>query len=131
VWRRRPALAAGQRSREKALEPQQVTSTFSDSFEVHAIPAEAHPRIARHQSLRVHRNRASGYLLALLFEYSSGASPAYRKTANSRASQCYSYASGCPFSWQCPQTILTEHVLVKLVLTAVTMALTVLAGKRY
>jgi ABC-2 type transport system permease protein len=30
-----------------------------------------------------------------------------------------------------PQTILTAHVLVKLVLTAVTMALTVLAGKRY
>jgi len=30
-----------------------------------------------------------------------------------------------------PQTILTAHVLVKLALTAVTMALTVLAGKRY
>ena len=30
-----------------------------------------------------------------------------------------------------PQTILTAHVLVKLVLTAVTLALTVLAGKRY
>jgi ABC-2 type transport system permease protein len=30
-----------------------------------------------------------------------------------------------------PQTILTAHVLVKLVLTAVTMALTMLAGKRY
>jgi len=30
-----------------------------------------------------------------------------------------------------PQTILTAHVLVKLVLTAVTMALTILAGKRY
>jgi ABC-2 type transport system permease protein len=30
-----------------------------------------------------------------------------------------------------PQTILTAHVLVKLMLTAVTMALTVLAGKRY
>src|SRR5216110_830153 len=30
-----------------------------------------------------------------------------------------------------PQTILTAHVLVKLVLTAVTMALSVLAGKRY
>src|SRR5947208_1183430 len=30
-----------------------------------------------------------------------------------------------------PRTILTAHVLVKLVLTAVTMALTVLAGKRY
>ena len=30
-----------------------------------------------------------------------------------------------------PQTILTAHVLVKLVLTAVTMALMVLAGKRY
>jgi ABC-2 type transport system permease protein len=30
-----------------------------------------------------------------------------------------------------PQTILTAHVLVKLVLTAVTMGLTVLAGKRY
>ena len=30
-----------------------------------------------------------------------------------------------------PQTILTAHVLVKLVLTAVTMALTVLAGQRY
>src|SRR5258708_38918202 len=30
-----------------------------------------------------------------------------------------------------PQTILTAHVLVKLTLTLVTMALTVLAGKRY
>jgi len=30
-----------------------------------------------------------------------------------------------------PQTILTAHVLVKLVLTAVTLALTLLAGKRY
>src|ERR1051325_10642220 len=30
-----------------------------------------------------------------------------------------------------PQTILTAHVLVKLTLTALTMALTVLAGKRY
>jgi ABC-2 type transport system permease protein len=30
-----------------------------------------------------------------------------------------------------PQTILTAHVLVKLALTALTMALTVLAGKRY
>ncbi|HXA03457.1 MAG TPA: ABC transporter permease [Bryobacteraceae bacterium] len=30
-----------------------------------------------------------------------------------------------------PQTILTAHVLVKLALTAVTMALTILAGKRY
>jgi ABC-2 type transport system permease protein len=30
-----------------------------------------------------------------------------------------------------PQTILTAHVLVKLMLTAVTMALTVLAGKRH
>jgi ABC-2 type transport system permease protein len=30
-----------------------------------------------------------------------------------------------------PQTILTAHVLVKLVLTAVTMALTLLAGKRF
>jgi len=30
-----------------------------------------------------------------------------------------------------PQTILTAHVLVKLALTAVTLALTVLAGKRY
>jgi ABC-2 type transport system permease protein len=30
-----------------------------------------------------------------------------------------------------PQTILTAHVLVKLLLTAFTMALTVLAGKRY
>jgi ABC-2 type transport system permease protein len=30
-----------------------------------------------------------------------------------------------------PQTILTAHVLVKLILTAVTMALMVLAGKRY
>jgi ABC-2 type transport system permease protein len=30
-----------------------------------------------------------------------------------------------------PQTILTAHVLVKLMLTAVSMALTVLAGKRY
>src|SRR5579863_6033539 len=31
----------------------------------------------------------------------------------------------------CPQTILTAHVLVKLALTVVTMALMVLAGKRY
>jgi len=30
-----------------------------------------------------------------------------------------------------PQTILTAHVLVKLILTALTMGLTVLAGKRY
>src|ERR1043165_1974935 len=30
-----------------------------------------------------------------------------------------------------PQTILTAHVLVKLALTALTMTLTVLAGKRY
>jgi ABC-2 type transport system permease protein len=30
-----------------------------------------------------------------------------------------------------PQTILTAHVLVKLVLTAVTLALTMVAGKRY
>jgi ABC-2 type transport system permease protein len=30
-----------------------------------------------------------------------------------------------------PQTILTAHVLVKLVLTAITLALTLLAGKRY